>query len=37
LETLRKEEPALGTTPQELHRVYRELLTEINNLLKRKR
>jgi len=37
LEALRKEGPALGTTPQELHRVYRELLTEINNLLKRKR
>ena len=37
LEALKKEQPTLATTPQELHRAYRELLTDINNLLKRKR
>jgi len=37
LEALKKEQPSPATTPQELHRAYRELLTDINNLLKRKR
>ncbi|MGA7982653.1 MAG: hypothetical protein WCA32_20830 [Chromatiaceae bacterium] len=37
LEALKKEQPTPAMTPKKLHRTYRELLADINKLLKRKR